>query len=393
MPLLNAIASKPDERDYKFLARLAPLPETDLRPFNRDIEDQGQQGSCTLNAATNAIELMTQRAGQWEDLSRQFGYYTVRDASGLLGQEGAYSLRDVLESLRKTGICLESEWPYGGERENVRPPESAYMSALLHKVFRYEAIDISKSMIFGDNPQLGIDNINSALAEGMPVLVTANVGRQLPLQVGPLADQHYTPVDYTAAPGTGNAALGVHSFVLDGNSNALGAWIKEGSWGTALGDGGYFKVPYACIRDFSEAWIIRGYKDISFTDPLRYAQQMRLVKMYVAVLGRAPELGGFKYWLDVLLNGRDTLAGIAQGMMLDTESRARFKTNGEIVCDMIDTDTLFANRVEVAAYCVLDLACDKLNVAKAALDIVTADPASVPLAKFRIRQMITGGVL
>lgn len=235
MPTLNAIISQPDDRDYKFLASLAPLPATDLRMFNRDIEDQGQQGSCTLNTVTNALELLTQRAGQWEDLSRQFGYYTVRQASGLLGQEGAYSLRDVLETVRKLGLCLESEWPYSAAAENLQPLPSAYVSAATRKVMRYEAIDISKSRIFGTNPQLGIDNINAALAEGMPVLIALAVGHKFMQLSGPLFEQHYPPIDMPGVDPTGNEYMGGHAVTIVGNNHAAGGWIVENSWGTTWG--------------------------------------------------------------------------------------------------------------------------------------------------------------
>ncbi len=80
-------------------------------------------------------------------------------------------------------------------------------------------------------------------------------------------------------------------------------------------------------------------------------------------------------------------------MMLDAESRARFPKNGDIVVDMIFKDKLFANRTAVASYFTLDLACDNLDVAKRAFEVVTEDPDSVEIAKLRIRTMLGGGKL
>lgn len=393
-PVLNGVPSKPDNRDYKFTALAKATQRSyDLREFVRKVNDQGTAGSCTGQAVDGAIEIFTEQRGAYEETSQQFLYDVVRDLEGVTGTEGAYSIRDVLEVGRRVGIPLETEWVDRQMHGYIKPPDYVFSSASTRKIMRYEAVDISKSMILGTNPQLGIDNIKAALAEGMPVIINFLVGRKFTTLSGPLGSQVYYGVDYPGSAQTGNDPVGSHGGLITTCDDDINSFFFKSSWGTGWGFGGYGRLPYACIRDFSEGFVLRGYKEMTNIDPLTEASRRRLVKMYVAVLARAPELSGFKYWLDVLQSGKDTLAGIAQGMMLDTESRARFKTNGEIVCDMIDTDALFANRVEVAAYCVLDLACDKLNVAKAALDIVTADSSSVPLAKFRIRQMITGGVL
>lgn len=394
MPILNAVKSAPDARDYQFIPQLAPQPETDLREFNRDIEDQELEGSCSWNGVSNAIEIVTQRAGQWENLSRQFGYYNTRAASGLLGQEGVYSIRDALETFRKTGVCLESEWPYLASNENVIPSVEAYLSGLTRRISRYEAIDISKSMLKSENPQLGIDNINSALAEGLPVITSMTVGTKFMQLKGPLEQQEYYPVDLPFAPDTGNKIEGLHVTVFLGNSSRQGGyWIQENSWSKFWGDNGYGRVPYNCIRDMSEAYIIRGYKDLDFTNKVLYEAQMKFVMMYVAVLGRAPELSGFKWWMDVIMSGLDTFAGAAQGFLMSEESRSRFSNNGAIICDILYSKETFENRVAVAAYVVLDLACDKLEVCQIVLSGVTADPASVEIARKRARSLISRGVL
>ncbi len=309
----NLIWSPYDSRDYKFAARVPPQPSTNLTRFNVLVDDQGTQGTCGSNGYNNYLELITQRAGQYERTARQFTNHITQKASGLLGQEGVWSARDVLEASRRWGSCLESEWSYGLQHKDVEPPLEVYDSAATRKLVRYEAVDISKSRLYGSDPQLGIDNINSALAEGLPVLIAFAVGQKFVTLHGPLKDQHYGVVDIGGVD-TGNAFLGGHIILLEGNDDNMGdagGWIAEGSYGTTgpgSGDNGYVNIPYPVIRDFSEAWIIRGYKNLSFTDPDLYEKQMQMVKMYVGgawpsagagrlqVLdGRPPEQSGYPW--------------------------------------------------------------------------------------------------
>lgn len=389
---LTAVASKSDIRDYQFIATVNPRANTDLRNFNRDIEDQSSVGSCVSHSITNAIEIVTEQKGQWEDLSRQFHYYVTRDLEHILHREGIYSLRDALESARRYGLCLESEWPYVIGKENVRPSELAYTSATTRKITRYEAVDISKSMVFGKDVQLGIDNIKAALAEGLPVMFVMGLGRKFFSLNGPLESQKYYRMDLPGSVATGNEFVGSHAMVIVGNSDELGGFIVENQWGKNWGDKGYCLVPYEVIQDFSEAWVIRGYKDIDLINPKVYSAQMQVVRFYVAVLGRAPEYSGFKWWFKEVLKGAK-LDGAAQGFLESEESRTRFVNNGEVVCDIINSLDTFNNKVKVAEYFAIDLACDKLDVAKICLDSVTSDAASIEAAKIDIRKMVDGGVL
>lgn len=394
-PVLNQIVKSPfDARDYQFVATFAPQANTDLRAYNRDIEDQSNQGSCVPHGVGNAIEIMTQRAGKWEDLSNQFPYYVGRDLSNLLDQDGMYSVRDCLESSRRYGFCLKNEWVYSYANRNVRPPEEAYASALTRVIKRYEAIDISKSMASGTDFPLGINNIKSALAEGLPVIIAMALGMKFYDISGPLATQKYSHVHFPwLRPNPGNEYIGAHCMVIVGNDDALGGFIVENQWGTSWGDNGYCLIPYSVIMDFSEAWVIRSYKDIDLTDPVLYATQMKLVRLYVSCLGRAPELAGFKFWLKALKNNEVTHDVIAQFFLESDECRGKFGNNGKVVLDIIEKLPEFNNKVEVAAYVVLDLACDKPAICAKVLDGVTADPASVDIAKKHARVLMTNGVL
>ena len=62
----------------------APLATVDLRAYCSPIEDQGQLGSCTANAAVGIVEYFQRRAfGAYVDGSRLFVYKATRNLLGL----------------------------------------------------------------------------------------------------------------------------------------------------------------------------------------------------------------------------------------------------------------------------------------------------------------------
>jgi len=83
----------------------AGLPgRVDLRAFCSDIENQGQLGSCTANAAVGIVEYFERKAfGRYIDGSRLFVYKTTRELMGLVGDTGAY-LRTTMGALVFSGF-------------------------------------------------------------------------------------------------------------------------------------------------------------------------------------------------------------------------------------------------------------------------------------------------
>src|SRR6266404_1412212 len=86
--------------------------QVDLRQWCSPIEDQGQIGSCTANAAVGLLEYFERRAfNKYVDASRLFVYKTERDLLGWTGDTGAY-LRTAMEALVLFGAPPERYWPY-----------------------------------------------------------------------------------------------------------------------------------------------------------------------------------------------------------------------------------------------------------------------------------------
>lgn len=265
MQLTNFTKSAPDSRDYQYSGVTQGLPSSvDLRQYVPDIEDQRAEGSCTCNAMTSALELMTKRAGKWEDLSRQFPYYVVREFEKNLAGEGA-SMRDVLQLGSTVGFCLESEWPYLPENENVKPSDAAYASAKTRLITHYEAVPLAT---LGSNVGYWdqIDNLKAALAEGLPVLIGMSVNQTIFDLKGPLASQNYSLRD----PGTLQPypSIGNHEVYLVGYDDALGGFIFANSWGTTWGDNGYGLIKYGVIGGvIFEAWVVSGFNGVEIKKP------------------------------------------------------------------------------------------------------------------------------
>lgn len=265
MQLTNFAPSKSDSRDYQYSGVTQGLPsKVDLRQFVPDIEDQQAEGSCTCNSTTSALELMTNRAGKWEDLSRQFPYYVVREFENGLDREGA-ALRDVMKMGSKVGFCLESEWPYLPDNENVKPSDAAYASALTRLITEYEAVPLAT---LGSNIGYwdAINNLKAALAEELPVVIAMSVNQTIMDLKGPLAQQNYSLRD----PGTLQpyTSIGNHAVVLVGYDDDLDGFIFQNSWGTGWGDNGYGLIKYGVIGGvIFEAWVVRGFNGIEIRKP------------------------------------------------------------------------------------------------------------------------------
>ena len=264
--LSNLARSPEDSRDYRFVAKVEALPrKVDLRVFAGLIEDQSTIGSCTANATCSALELMTQRAGKFEDLSRLFMYYETRRMENRIGQDGAV-LRDALKSANKVGVPAEIRWPYDVSKVDVEPPLDAYEDALKRMLTSYEAVTLSE-LKNGVGYWEAINNLKAALAEGLPVVIAMGVNQTIFSIKGPLEKQDYRLQD----PGTMKfyPSAGNHAVTLVGYDDDGGYFIYENSWGPQWGDNGFGAIKYGVIGGvIFEAWVVRGFHGIEIVRPI-----------------------------------------------------------------------------------------------------------------------------
>jgi C1A family cysteine protease len=255
------IKSAKDKRDYVLDTTFYSLPSkflpksVDLRSFNRDVEDQGERGSCGAHALTNCIELMTQRMGTYENLSREFAYYIARESSGDLGKDGT-TLRDALKMAQNVGISLESDWPYSEANDSKKPSPKAYASAALRTVTSYEQVPVVLN-----HPGNTIVNLQVAVAKGLPVIIAAAVSNKFVELQGPMLTH---AKKYNGLNGAGSKSKDFncnHAMLIVGYHETLG-FIVENSWGTGWGHKGYGLLPYEYANDIIEAWVVTSFKGL-----------------------------------------------------------------------------------------------------------------------------------
>jgi C1A family cysteine protease len=253
------LPDRPDIRDYTrdneevssllvgtAVPRLDPekVPATvDLRPWCSPIEDQGQLGSCTANAAAGVLEYYERRAfGKHLDASRLFIYKATRDMLGFTGDTGAY-LRSTIGALAIFGAAPEKYWPYNISKFDVEPSAFCYAYAQSFQALRYYRLDPPPST---DKAKV-LGQIKTQLAAGLPSMFgfTVYASMRAPGLAGKIP-----------MPAPHENVVGGHAIVAVGYDDALqitnpagspktkGALLIRNSWGTGWGQGGYGWLPY-----------------------------------------------------------------------------------------------------------------------------------------------------
>ena len=295
----NLVASVEDDRDYIYVPKPGPYPQiVDWRNRTGEIEDQLEIGSCVGNAVCSGGEFHRTDT----DLSRLFVYYNSRELENRIGQEGT-SIRNALKVSRSLGICNEVTWPYITSQDDVRPSSTAYAEGAQQILHRYEKVFDDRWLSMPEK----WNSIIPAIADGLPIVFGITLGRQFFGLKGPLDAQNYVPQNSINNPAVGNHAMLVVGYVAPSNS-IKHYLIVENSWGTKHGDNGYVAIPFGCMVDVFEARVIRSFFGSRIIPVLTDAQR-KVIELYVALFGRAPEWEGLQYWAyEVAMRGAQSVA-------------------------------------------------------------------------------------
>lgn len=214
----------------------ASTPSIDLRGKCPPVYDQLQLGSCTANALVASFQFDDPT---WMG-SRLFLYYNERFLDRDVPVDGGSSLSTGINSLTKTGVCSELQWPYDCKKFATSPPSSCYKSALRH-------CSISSAHVKQDET-----SIKEALFDGHPIVVAFQVYTSF-------ESDHVAATGMVPMPLASEKCLGGHAVICVGFDDSLKCWIMRNSWGVGWGDKGYFYMPYEYLTEdnlASDLWII-----------------------------------------------------------------------------------------------------------------------------------------
>jgi len=228
-------------------AKAGALPKkVDLREWCSPIEDQGDLGSCTAQAAVGIIEYYQRRAyGKHLNGSRAFVYKVTRNLLGWTGDTGAY-LRTAMGAVTLFGVPPEQHFRY--VKANFHKEPSAFLYALAQS---YQAETYYRLDPAGKDPADVLRSIKEHLHAGVPSMFGFTVYDSL------------WGADSTGAipfPERNDRHEGGHAVVAVGYDDnksikhpqaskaTKGALLIRNSWGTDWGDRGYGWLPYEFVR-------------------------------------------------------------------------------------------------------------------------------------------------
>ena len=237
-----------DTRDYRFRIpqhllgadKLPALVDLSTSPFMPPVYDQGDIGSCVLNALGALDQFIQNRDNPTTAFmpSRLFMYFNTRVVENDVANDDGCTPRDAIKTMQDAGVCPETlapnNWPYVKENLLVQPPDNCVKEAQVHKVVQYEAI-----------PQ-DLDHIRSCLASGRPFVFGMQVYAQM-------ESEQCAKDGIVEIPGVWaryiTGSVGGHGVLAVGYDDAKKLIKVRNSWSDRWGDKGYFYLPYDYITD------------------------------------------------------------------------------------------------------------------------------------------------
>jgi len=225
---------KPDIRDkwyhnYKLVpGALTPHVDkiVDHRHLCPTIWDQGNLGSCTAHAIAGILSF-NRIQQKIEDFvpSRLFIYYNERKYEGTIGEDAGAELRDGIKAVAIDGYPHENLWPYNPTYFAFTPPPAAYADAKKYKALNYYRLD---------NRMLNV--LRTCLDSEECFVFGAAVYNTFYK-----ADKNG---GYVPLPTAIDHMEGGHAIMCVGYNDFKKVFIIRNSWGTGVGDKGYYYMPY-----------------------------------------------------------------------------------------------------------------------------------------------------
>ena len=237
------------KQDYNAEVVLYQASDLPSAVSNRDlivsILNQGRLGSCTANAAMQAVRGSHIKQGAVNPPlgSRLFPYYGARASIGQTAVDSGASLRDLFWNLAHFGFCREDIWPYSDDTSAgalfARMPSSnAFRMA-------YDQSAVYRKILTG-GAELVLD-LKRALAARYLVVFGTLVGDTFVSNPG----------DKPISPPNQDTILGGHALAVDGYDEGDNFDIVN-SWGPEFNGDGHiqFTADYLTWQSSGDFWIV-----------------------------------------------------------------------------------------------------------------------------------------
>lgn len=258
---LGRIKDRPDPRDHFYAAAhrqesaITPPPRIDLRDKMPAVFDQGDLGSCELNAASGLM-CHLYPAMRAIGFSRLQLYFDVRTLEGTVNEDSGCETRDVMRVLQLTGAAPENLWPYDVKKFKVAPPVEVQDIAEKSTIESFARLitpgDYLRCLAAGFPFMIGVelfdefegDDVAKHGVIAMPDMKKENtIGGHAMLAVG--YDLNFKATEIFKASG------------LSADRVADQALLVRNSWGGDWGDKGYCWLPIPYVSNPSiggDAW-------------------------------------------------------------------------------------------------------------------------------------------
>jgi len=240
----NARATGPGSGSYSGGSSVGSFT-VDLRPQCPPVYDQGQLGSCTANAIAFAYEFGERKQGLSivGTPSRLFIYYNERAQEGTVNSDDGAAISDGVNGVHTIGVVSETKWPYDISKFKDKPSQSLFNEAKRHITTNFRQV------------QATLDQIQAALQQGYPVIFSGDVFESL--ESDTTSHSGIVPV-----PTSSDKCLGGHAMGIVGYNSQY--FIIRNSWGSGVGDGGYYYFPTEYITNSkycSQFWCLCEVSD------------------------------------------------------------------------------------------------------------------------------------
>jgi C1A family cysteine protease len=215
------------------------------------VRDQGQIGSCTGFAGTEAYEITySYTHGAYPAImSPAFLYYQERvkiEGDKISSDPGA-NMVNIGQALEKYGICTETLMPYPNPATpTTKAFKTAPTSAAISNALGFEA---STATLINQGDTATVKKLlrnNTCVYFGFNVYDNTKTYQYF--ENLNTTSFTYNPLTGTGALAKGVTLLGGHANVIIGFSDAQKAFWVENSWSNTWGDAGYYWLPYSVFQ-------------------------------------------------------------------------------------------------------------------------------------------------